>query len=169
MYRYKEIIKMEFRLDTLFYACAYTVKYETVGKDVNYAFVENDDTLIIYFQGSASLTDWIRNFWLFKKPYKNMKIPYFVHSGFLKSWKEVEDIIIEKITEKKDDEFRFKQIISVGYSHGGPLSGLCHECVWFHRPDIKDNIFGFGFESPRFYHGWSVKKALREMEKLFSD
>lgn len=49
------------KLSQLFKNCAYDVKYKTVGNDVNYAFVEDGSTLYIYFQGSASTTDWIRN------------------------------------------------------------------------------------------------------------
>lgn len=169
---------MNLKLDELFDNCAYKVVYTQVGDSVNYAFVEEGDTLYIYFEGSNSISDWVRNFWFFKKPYKNMKISYYVHSGFLSAWKEVEDTIIKKITEVKspytkrtwyshtdfidEPDYRFKKIISVGYSHGGALSGFCHECVWFNRPDIRDNIFGVGFESPRFYRGLFVNKKLKE-------
>lgn len=158
---------MNLKLDELFDNCAYKVVYTQVGDSVNYAFVEEGDTLYIYFQGSNSISDWVRNFWFFKKPYKNMKISYYVHGGFLSAWKEVEDIISNKILEKvplQDGhyDYKFKKIISVGYSHGGALSGLCHEFVWFNRPDIRNNIFGVGFESPRFYHGLFVKKKLKE-------
>jgi hypothetical protein len=144
-------------------------KYETVGDSVNFAFEEQDDTLYIYFEGSNSITDWVRNFLFFKKPYKDMKIPYYVHGGFLAAWKEVEDIVIAKITEKlpNSSNYKWKRIITIGYSHGGALSGLCHECIWFNRPDIRDNIFGIGFESPRFYHGFAVKKQLQERWKNY--
>lgn len=169
---------MKFTLDELFDNCAYKVVYTQVGDSVNYAFVEEGDTLYIYFQGSNSISDWVRNFWFFKKPYKDMRISYYVHGGFLSAWKEVEDIIIKKITEVKSPytkrtwysytdfidgpDYRFNNIITVGYSHGGALSGLCHECVWYNRQDIRHSIFGFGFESPRFYHGLFVKKELKE-------
>ena len=48
---------MELKLSNLFYNCAHTIKYKTVGHDVNYAFVEERDILYIYFQGSESVTD----------------------------------------------------------------------------------------------------------------
>lgn len=36
-----------------------------------------------------------------------MKIPYRVHRGFLEAWKEVEDIVIDKILEKDaEGDFR---------------------------------------------------------------
>ena len=147
----------------LFYRNVWLTDYKQAGDSVNYAFEENNKTLYIQFEGSNSITDWVRNFWFFKKPYKDMEIPYKVHGGFLAAWKEVEDIIINKITEKDEKGlYKYNKIITLGYSHGGALSGLCHECVWFHRPDIRENIFGIGVESPRFYHGWRVKKSLRE-------
>ena len=45
----------------LFQNCDRNVKYESVGKDVNYAFVERGSitnrTLYIYFQGSSQKED----------------------------------------------------------------------------------------------------------------
>lgn len=163
------------KLSQLFHMCAYDVSYQKVGDDVNYAFVEEDTTLYIFFQGSNSTIDWIRNFLFGKKPYKDMAIPYYVHRGFLKAWKEVEDIIIEKITEIKNpkaplvlQEYKWKHIVVVGYSHGGALASLCHECCWYYRPDLRENgLLGFGFEAPRIYHSYKIKKELKERWKKF--
>ena len=149
----------------LFRQCAYEVQYQTAGLDVDYAFVEDGARLYIYFKGSDSIWDWISNFMFPAKPYKGMDIPYRVHRGFLRCWKQVEDIVISKITELDPDsgEYRWKEIIIAGYSHGGALSGLCHECCWFHRPDLSGGLIrGYGFESPRFYAGWRVKDSLKD-------
>lgn len=160
------------KLSQLFKNCAYDVKYKTVGNDVNYAFVEDGETLYIYFQGSSSVTDWLRNFMFRARPYKDMEVPYKVHRGFLAAWKEVEDLVIAKVTDKKvvgwDSRnvpikaYKYKRIVVVGYSHGGALAALCHECAWFHRPDIRERVRGYGFEAPRFYSGWRVKAQLAE-------
>jgi hypothetical protein len=96
-----------------------------------------------------------------------MEIPYRVHGGFLKCWKTVEKIIIHKILEEDPMEvgsYRWRHIVIVGYSHGGALAALCHECVWFHRGDLRqgDHILGYGFEAPRVYAGWRIPKQLRE-------
>lgn len=163
------------KLSELFANCAWNVHYKQVGDSVNYAFVEEDSTLYIYFQGSNSITDWVRNFLFPAKPYKDMEIPYRVHRGFLSAWKEVEDIIIAKIKEVKNpkaplelQEPKWKRIIVVGYSHGGALAGLCHECVWFWRPDLRETgLIGYGFEAPRFYAGCHVKKELQERWRTF--
>ena len=163
------------KLSTLFHLCAYDISYQQVGDSVNYAFIEKDDTLEIYFEGSNSITDWVRNFLFKKKPYKDMDIPYRVHRGFLAAWEEVEDIIIEKIKEIKNpklplelQEPKWKHIVIVGYSHGGALAGFCHECAWFWRPDLREEgLEGYGFEAPRFYGSWRVKKELKERWKNF--
>ena len=157
------------KLSELFHMCAYDVEYKQVGDSVNYAFVEEGTTLYIYFQGSNSITDWVRNFLFPAKPYHDMKIPYRVHRGFLAAWKEVEDIIINKICEDDDNGFKWKHIVVVGYSHGGALAGFCHECVWFWRPDLRESgLEGYGFEAPRFYAGFRVKKELRERWEHFT-
>ena len=124
----------------LFHRCAYDVVYQQVGDSVNYAFEEDitNHTLYIYFQGSNSITDWVRNFLFPAKPYKDMGVTYRVHRGFLAAWKTVEDIIIKKVTEIDSPLlcFKWKRIVVVGYSHGGALAGFCHECIWF-RDDLR--------------------------------
>lgn len=71
------------KLSELFHKCAFDIEYQQVGDSVNYAFDEVKDTLYIYFQGSNSITDWVRNFLFGKQPYHDMEIPYRVHRGFL--------------------------------------------------------------------------------------
>ncbi len=155
-------------LSKLFHLCAYEIEYQQVGDSVNYAFLEDNSTLYIFFQGSNSISDWVRNFFFKKKPYKDMKIKYRVHAGFLAAWKEVEDIIIEKIQEKANNEFKWKQIIIAGYSHGGALAAFCHECVWFWRSDLRENgLVGYGFEAPRIYGCLFVKKELKPRWQKF--
>lgn len=149
-------------LTQLFREVDHLVEYKTVGEDVNYCFQQQDTTLYIYLEPSNGKLDWKHNFMFAKRPYKDMEIPYKVHRGFLKCWKYLEDIVIERI-----NDVNIEEIIIVGYSHGGALSMLCHECCWFHRPDIRDNIWGIGFDSPRVYAGFKVKKALKERWKQY--
>lgn len=125
--------------------------------DVDFAFEEREDVLFIFFQGSSQSTDWLRNFMFAKKPYKGMDIPYRVHRGFLEAWKKVEDIVIEKVNSKE-----WKKIIVSGYSHGAALAAFCHECCWYHSKGKKTKVIGFGFEAPRIYAGFKVKKELLE-------
>ena len=73
---------------------------------------------------------------------------------------------------EKDEEGNYKwaRIVVVGYSHGGALAALCHECVWYNREDLRegDALLGFGFEAPRIYAGWRMPKALKERWKNFT-
>ena len=128
------------KLSKLFSNCAYDIPYEQAGDSVNYAFVEDHDILYIYFQGSNSITDWVRNFLFTKKVFDEFK----VHRGFLDAYMEVRNIILDKAYEKK-----YSAIIVVGYSHGGALCQLALEDLAYHFPDMQDSIFGYAFESPR--------------------
>ena len=154
----------------LFVNCAYKIKFQEIGDDVDFAFVEENDTLYIYFQDShGSKVDWRHNFSFWKKPYKDMKDPYRVHAGFMKCWKQVKDIVINKITEKNaaTGEYKWNRIYTIGYSHGGALAAFCHECVWFYRADIADKCWGIAFEAPRIYAGLMMRKELRSRWKNF--
>jgi hypothetical protein len=150
------------RMSEMFVKCN-ELAYQSAGHDVNYAFIEDRRHLQIYFQGSSSTTDWIRNFMFRKKPYKDMKQPYYVHRGFCDAWKEVEDIIIAKVTEKaKDGTFKWQNIEVIGYSHGAALAAFCHECVWFNRQDLGAlHLHGYAFEAPRIMAQWHVSKELK--------
>ena len=151
----------EFYLRTLY------ANFTTNEDKVSYNLTEENDTLFIFFQWTVGKTDWKHNFMFAKTPYKNMEISYKVHRGFLKCWKSVEDIIIAKVTEKVNDEYKFKHIYVGGYSHGGALAMLCHEACWYHRPDIRDNIKSVGFAGPRVFGSFSMDKRLEERWKNF--
>ena len=160
---------MRKKLSTLFKNCASEVEYINVNDWVSYAFVEEDDTLYIYFEGSNEVQDWIANFLFKKQPYKDMKIPYKVHRGFLTAWKEVEDIIIDKICEDTDDGYRWKHIVIVGYSHGGALAFFACECVWYWRKDLREDGFeAFGFEAPRVFGDYKIPVCLKERWSNFT-
>lgn len=137
------------------------IPYITTEGGVDYQFVEEGSRLYIYFEGSKQKVDWLRNFTFPARPYKDMGIPYRVHRGFLKCWKEIEDIIIAKITEKDGENYKYDSIIVAGYSHGGALAQFCHECVWFWRPDIRNRCWSYGFEAPRIFFG-KMNPELRE-------
>ena len=159
------------KLSDLFRYCAWDAQYQDVGHDVSYAFVEEGRKLWIFFQGSNGVFDWVRNFLFRKKPYKDMEIEYKVHRGFLAAWKEVEDIVIEKVTERENFgqwRYKYEDITIIGYSHGGALAGFCHECVWFHREDLREKgLRSFGFEAPHFYGGFKVNPQLKERWEKF--
>lgn len=119
-------------------------------------FVEYDnDTLYLYFQGSNGDIDWKNNFDFGAEPYKDMPTKWKAHKGFVRVWKEIVPFIKDDIMNPD-----VKRINIVGYSHGAALSVLAHEYVWFNRPDIRDNIFGYGFEPPRVFRGRKIPDEL---------
>ena len=71
-----------------------------------------------------------------------------MHRGFLRVWQSAEELLREQIL----DDGVGKIVIS-GYSHGAALALLCHEYVWYHRPDLRDAIEGYGFGCPRVIWG----------------
>lgn len=155
------------KMSELFHYCACEAPYINVDGWVSYCFREEGDALEIFWQGSAEVEDWVANFWFFsqkRRPYKDMEIPYRVHGGFLFAWKKVEDLMIEKITERKENgEYRWKDITIVGYSHGGALTFFSTEMTWYYRPDLRENGFrAYAFESPRVFNGFKVPKKLKE-------
>ena len=81
---------------------------------------------------------------------------WFAHRGFLRVWKEIEPSLAPEIADKS-----IEKIVLAGYSHGGALAMLCHEYVWYHRPELRERLEGYGFGAPRVF--WGIKtKALKE-------
>ena len=71
----------------------------------------------------------------------------------------------EYVAEDIADE-SVRKIVIVGYSHGAALAVLCHEYVWYNRPDIRDNIVGYGFGCPRVFCGIKTKKMKQRWENF---
>ena len=154
-------------LCALFQICNTDKDYVQVkrnGYEVDDKFVEIEDALLIFFEPSDSDIDWRVNFSFWRAPYKEMDIGYKGHSGFINSWKLIDDEVRAKVTEKgADGKYKWKYIVSIGYSHGGPLSALCHEMVWYEREDLRDGkILGINFDGPRMFAGYVVPSALKE-------
>ena len=128
------------------------IPYTRVDNSGDYAYERIGNTLYIYLESSNGKEDWKNNFDFPAKPYKDMegKI-WFAHSGFLKVWKSIEPHIKKLILDPT-----VEGIETVGYSHGGGLAVLCHEYVWYNRPDLRGRIYGYGFGSPRVI--WGLKK-----------
>ena len=143
----------------LFSACR-KVTYLQTGVSANYAVKRRNATLYIFFEGSDGKNDWKNNFDFPAKPYKRMgKTIWFAHRGFLRTWKEIEPMIAKDIADKF-----FKEIVIVGYSHGGALAMLCHEYAWFRRPDLRGKIKSYGFGAPRVFWGLKTPSLKRRWQ-----
>ena len=132
----------------LFTNCAYKVRYEQIGSEVNYAFVEEKDTLYIYFECSASKQDWKSNFDFKKTLYDGL---FKVHRGFYDCYYQVRNIVLDKAYSKN-----WKEVVIVGYSHGGALVQFALQDIKWHLPNL--DVKGYAFESPR---ALKVQKELR--------
>lgn len=148
------------KLSELFKRC-YEIKYTEVENSGSYATEIDGNTLYIYLEGSNGEEDWKNNFDFPAVPYRDMENRWYAHRGFLRVWKSVEPYV-----EPLVKDTNFKHIVIVGYSHGAALAVLCHEYVWFNRPDIRDNIEGYGFGCPRVFWGIRKKKLRSRWERF---
>lgn len=141
------------KLSHLFENCL-NAKYVQVENAVNYSVERVCSTLYIYFEWSKGCADWKNNLDFPAKPYKRMGDEiWFAHRGFLRAWKTVEGYVSDSVTDRA-----IKKVVTVGYSHGAALAALCHEYVWFNRPDLRDRIEGYGFGCPRVLWGVRTKR-----------
>lgn len=127
------------------------IPYTRVDNSGDYALERIGNILYIYLESSNGKEDWKNNFDFPAKPYKDMEgRTWFAHSGFLKVWKSIEPNLADSVFNMD-----IESIVTVGYSHGGGLAVLCHEYVWYNRPDLRDSIYGYGFGAPRVI--WGIK------------
>lgn len=137
--------------------------YAHVENDGDYALEKEGEVLYILFQCTNSSIDWRNNFDFPAVPYNDMGVKWRCHRGFLRVWESIKPYIKEAI-----NDLSIKQIYVIGYSHGAAIATLCHEYVWFNRPDLRENgLEGFGFGCPRCYWGFRVKKELKERWRHF--
>ena len=141
------------KLSRLFENCL-NARYVQVENAASYAVERVCSTLYIYFEASNGCVDWKNNFDFPVKPYKRMGGEvWFAHRGFLRVWKTLEGYLLDYIMDRG-----IKKAVLVGYSHGAALAALCHEYVWFNRPDLRDSLEGYGFGCPRVF--WGVKRKV---------
>ena len=136
------------QLSTLFERCL-SVPYIHLENDADFAAERLGCTLHLYFECSNGATDWKNNLDFPAKPYRHMDGSlWFAHGGFLKVWKSAEPHIATLLRDRC-----IRRVVIVGYSHGGALGVFCHEYVWFHRPDLRRRLVGYGFGCPRVVWG----------------
>lgn len=146
------------KMSTLFYNLTH-ISYIHAENGLDYAVRASGDTLYIYFQDSDGRVDWKNNLDFPAKPYKKMRCKdapfsraWYAHRGFLRVWKSAEVCLNSYILDTG-----YKKIVVSGYSHGAALAVLCHEYIWYNRPDLRDTIEGYGFGCPRVI--WGIKNA----------
>lgn len=137
-------------------------EYINTGRKSSYALKRKCDTLYIFFEHSNGNADWIKNLNFPAKPYRRMKqATWYAHRGFLAAWRDVEKAITPHIMDK-----RINKIITVGYSHGAAIALLCHEYLWFNRPELRENLIGVGFGCPRVIWGIPTAEFLHRFDRF---
>ena len=137
-------------------------EYVHVENSGDYYVERQLNTLYIYLECSNGDEDWKNNLDFPAKPYKRMgKTVWFAHRGFLRVWKSVENYIKPLIEDPT-----IENVVVVGYSHGAALAVLCHEYIWYNRPDLRNNIDGYGFGCPRVFWGIKTKKLKKRWERF---
>lgn len=150
------------RLCELFRRCL-DADYVHTPNSGDYATERIGGTLYVYLEHSDGDVDWKNNMDFPARPYKRMgQTVWFAHRGFLKVWKSIEPYLADKIADPA-----VGKIVTVGYSHGAALAVLCHEYVWYHRPDLRESIEGYGFGCPRVIWG-KRRDDLMERWKKFT-
>lgn len=115
---------------------------------VSWSYDRIGESLYLWFEHSNGLRDWLNNLNFSAAPYREMKPEWRCHAGFLKVWKLLCPILEPLILDRE-----IERICVVGYSHGAAIALLCHEYIWYHRPDLREHLCGYGFGCPRVLYG----------------
>lgn len=118
--------------------------YIDVEQCASFAVEQHGGQLAIYFEPSAGATDWQNNLDFPARVYGD----WFAHRGFVRVWCAAEPYLAPRICDPSVRSLRV-----VGYSHGAALAVLCHEFAWYHRPDLRAEMEGYGFGCPRVVWG----------------
>lgn len=138
------------------------VNYITIEKSrASFYYELTGSRLHIFFECSNGIVDWKNNLDFPAKAYRDTENKWYVHRGFLRVWKSAKNYLKDYILNRS-----VREIVIAGYSHGAALALLCHEYCVFHRPDIAENIRGYGFGCPRVVFGF-LRKNIKARFKRF--
>jgi len=131
----------------LFEACL-NAEYRTVENAGSFAYLRDGDLLYLFFEKSNGGEDWYNNLSYHAVSVGREGDEWFCHEGFLRVWKSILPYIDRLVRSPS-----VRQIVCVGYSHGAALALLCHEYIWYNRPDLDGSLHSFGFGCPRVIYG----------------
>ncbi len=144
------------KMSVLFARCL-EVPYVHTDLSASYYVERKGAVLYIYLQDSNGAEDWRHNLDFPARPYHGGA--WMAHRGFVKVWRVIQPMVAAAIQDA-----HIRSVVTVGYSHGGALAVLCHEYVWYHRPDLRKRIEGYGFGAPRVIWGRLDADARRRWE-----
>lgn len=131
-----------------------------IGASWDYARRGNE--LRIYFEPSNGTRDWLNNLTIHAAAYREMQPPWQCHAGFLRVWKSLKPHVAALLSDNT-----LSRVVIVGYSHGAALAVLCHEFVYYNRPDLRDRLLGFGFGCPRVIYGCVPIAIAQRWERFY--
>ena len=134
-------------LKDLFRSCLHA-DYREVEHGGSWAFQRTGEELLLCFEHSHGLTDWLNNLDFGAVPYRDMNPAWQCHAGFLRVWKSLRPHLAPLILDPT-----VSRITVVGYSHGAALAVLCHEWIYYHRADLRQALLSVGFGCPRVLFG----------------
>ena len=134
-------------LRQLFISCL-EADYKNTEAGGSYASVRDGDLLYLFFEQSNGAEDWINNLSYHAVSRGRAGDNWYCHEGFLRVFNSILPYL-EPIIKSPSVE----RIITVGYSHGAAISVLFHEQIWYSRPDLRNDLQGFGFGCPRVIYG----------------
>lgn len=149
------------KLRRLFRECL-TRTYQSTAEDVSWAFARRGSELRIYFEASNGQTDWMNNLHFHAHAYSEMDPPWQCHAGFLKCWRSVKPHLAPLLADAT-----VGRVTIVGYSHGAALALLCHEYVYYNRPDLRPYLTGYGFGCPRVLYGCLPPNVALRWERFY--
>ena len=119
-------------------------QYIQVKNGGSWAYDRIGNSLYLWFEKSNGAVDWLNNLDFAATPYHDMSPPWKCHAGFLRVWQSIRPHVTPLILDPT-----VGHICTVGYSHGAAIATLCHEFIWYHRPDLRESICGYGYGAPR--------------------
>ena len=149
----------------LFNRCL-SATYTHTKKNGDYAIEVEGDTLYLLFEWSDGFWDWFHNFLFPARPYKRMNQIWFCHRGFLKVWKAMRDEVETQVIMELEAQPNIRNIVCVGYSHGGGISLFATEDMEF-LYGATYNVVGYGFGAPRVVWGFLPKDVKKRLQKFY--
>ena len=134
-----------------FNACV-SADYQTVGKSADYAATYRTEdgrrTLDLYFEASNGVADWQSNLDFPARVSCEDGVCFACHRGFLRVFDSLLPHILPLLTDTS-----VQRVYFIGYSHGAALATLAYATAHARRPDLKGQLRGLGFGSPRVLFG----------------
>jgi len=136
--------------------------YIHVKEGGDYAVERKGNGLYVYLEGSDGAEDWKNNL---DFPSRVVDRPadtvWRAHRGFLRVWQAMEPYLRRDLLDRG-----VERVTVSGYSHGAALAVLCHEYIWYHRPDLRERMEGYGFGCPRVVWGAWDRRLLARWERF---